>query len=74
MAPGPTADQTPPRQLSTLHRTAASSRTFAALDRHLWRLTYKWACHSHPNKPKAWITSRYYGRFCPTSQGSLGLR
>jgi len=56
------------RGWANYYRTAASSRTFAALDLHLWRLTYKWACHSHPNKPKAWIISRYYGRFCPTSQ------
>jgi RNA-directed DNA polymerase len=56
------------RGWANYYRTAASSRTFAALDLHLWRLTYKWTCHSHPNKPKAWIISRYYGRFCPTSQ------
>ena len=33
-----------------------------------WALTYKWACHSHANKPKPWIVSRYYGRFNPASQ------
>jgi RNA-directed DNA polymerase len=36
---------------------------FSALDAYLWRLTYKWACRSHPNKPKRWIISRYYGKF-----------
>ncbi|MFZ0159844.1 MAG: group II intron maturase-specific domain-containing protein [Kineosporiaceae bacterium] len=53
------------RGWANYYRGAASSRTFAALDRYLWQLTYKWACHSHQNKPKSWITSRYYGRFNP---------
>ena len=48
-------------------RGAASSRTFAALDHYLWQLTYKWACFSHQNKSRAWIISRYYGRFNPAS-------
>ncbi len=56
------------RGWANYYRGAASSRTFAALDRHLWQLTYKWACYSHANKPKPWIVSRYYGRFNPTSQ------
>ena len=29
----------------------------------MWRLTYEWARHTHPNKPKKWIVTRYYGRF-----------
>ena len=29
----------------------------------MWRLTYRWARHSHPNKPKQWIVDRYFGRF-----------
>lgn len=56
------------RGWANYYRGAASSRTFAALDRYLWQLTYKWACHSHSNKPKPWITSRYYGRFNPDRQ------
>jgi len=56
------------RGWANYYRAAASSRTFAALDRYLWQLTYKWACHSHANKPKPWIVSRYYGRFSPASQ------
>src|SRR5437764_15491312 len=57
----------PPRLPPTLHRAAASSRIFAALDHYLWQLTYKWACFSHKNKSRAWIISRYYGRFNPAS-------
>ena len=56
------------RGWANYYRGAASSRTFAALDQYLWQLTYKWACHSHANKPKPWIVSRYYGRFNPASQ------
>jgi RNA-directed DNA polymerase len=56
------------RGWANYYRGAASSRTFAALDRYLWQLTYKWSCYSHQNKPKSWIISRYYGRFNPASQ------
>ncbi len=45
------------------YRTVVSSRVFNALTNYLWKLTYKWACWSHPNKPKRWITRRYYGKF-----------
>jgi len=33
-------------------RTVVSSEAFSALDRYLWRLTYKWATFGHPNKSK----------------------
>ena len=26
-------------------------------------LTYKWATHSHQNKPKDWVIARYFGEF-----------
>ena len=45
------------------YRTVVSTRVFAALTDYLWKLTYKWACWSHPNKPKRWITGRYFGKF-----------
>ncbi len=51
------------RGWANYYRGAASSIVFAALDAHLWRLAYKWACHSHPDKPKPWITNRYFGRY-----------
>jgi RNA-directed DNA polymerase len=44
------------------YRTVVSARTFAALTGYLWKLTYKWACWTHPNKPKRWIIGRYYGK------------
>jgi RNA-directed DNA polymerase len=45
------------------YRTGVSTRVFSALTEYLWKLTYKWACRSHPNKPKGWIIGRYYGKF-----------
>src|SRR5258705_8532639 len=45
------------------YRTVVSSRVFAALDKQLWTLAYKWACWSHPNKSKRWIVQRYFGKF-----------
>lgn len=36
---------------------------FHALTEYLWKLTYKWARWSHPNKPKYWIAGRYFGKF-----------
>ncbi len=45
------------------YRTVVSSRVFDALGNYLWKLTYKWACWSHSNKPKRWIVQRYYGKF-----------
>ena len=45
------------------YRTVVSTRVFHALTDYLWRLTYKWACWTHPNKPKRWIISRYYRKF-----------
>ena len=51
------------RGWANYYRGAASSRVFAALDSYLWRLTYKWACHSHSDKPKTWVITRYFGRY-----------
>jgi RNA-directed DNA polymerase len=51
------------RGWSAYYRTAVSSEIFAALDHYLWKLTYKWAKHSHPNKPTRWIVRRYFGTF-----------
>jgi RNA-directed DNA polymerase len=36
------------------------------LDDYLWKLTYKWACRSHPGKPRHWVTRRYFGQFNPS--------
>jgi RNA-directed DNA polymerase len=44
-------------------RGVVSSKIFSSLDNYVWRLTYKWATHTHPNKPKKWIARRYFGKF-----------
>jgi RNA-directed DNA polymerase len=51
------------RGWSAYYRTVVSSEIFTQLDNYMWRLAYKWAKHSHPNKPKHWIVNRYFGRF-----------
>ncbi len=51
------------RGWSAYYRTVVSSQEFSKLDAHVWRLTYKWAKFSHPNKPKHWVVSRYFGKF-----------
>ena len=50
------------------YRIGVSKRAFGALDAHLWRLAWKWARSSHPNKPKRWIIARYFGMFNPARQ------
>jgi RNA-directed DNA polymerase len=51
------------RGWAAYYRTAVSSEAFSALDRYLWRLTYKWAKHGHPNKSRHWVVNRYFGEF-----------
>jgi RNA-directed DNA polymerase len=51
------------RGWSAYYRVGVSSKTFNALDDHMWKLTYKWAKYRHPHKPKRWIISRYFGMF-----------
>lgn len=39
--------------------TVVSSRgVFNSLANERWKLSYKWAKHSHPNKPKNWVVKR----------------
>jgi RNA-directed DNA polymerase len=56
------------RGWSAYYRTVVSSKAFADLDHYVWLLTYKWAKHGHPNKPKYWVFNRYYGKFNKSSQ------
>jgi RNA-directed DNA polymerase len=46
----------------------ASKRAFVALDAYMWKLAWKWARLSHPNKPRRWIVTRYFGMFNPARQ------
>ena len=56
------------RGWAAYYRTVVSSEMFTALDSYVWKLTYKWAKHSHPNKPKHWIVNRYFGAFNKSRQ------
>lgn len=51
------------RGWAAYYRGVVSKKTFSDLDDYLWKLTYKWATRSHANKPRAWVSARYFGRF-----------
>jgi RNA-directed DNA polymerase len=53
------------RGWTAYHRGMVSRKIFESMGRYTWRLTYKWARQAHPNKGARWVTSRYYGKFCP---------
>ncbi|HEY1919000.1 MAG TPA: group II intron reverse transcriptase/maturase [Streptosporangiaceae bacterium] len=50
------------------YRIGVSKRAYHALDAHLWKLAWKWAKFSHPNKPRRWIITRHFGMFNPARQ------
>jgi RNA-directed DNA polymerase len=56
------------RGWAAYYRMGVSKRAFAALDAHVWRLAYKWARYSHPNKSTRWVTAQYFGKFNPARQ------
>lgn len=56
------------RGWAAYYRTVVSNKAFRALDDHMWRLTYKWARFSHPNKSKRWVVARYFGMFNKSRQ------
>jgi RNA-directed DNA polymerase len=51
------------RGWSAYYRTVVSSEVFNALDDYVWKLTFKWARYSHPNKSRRWVVDRYFGQF-----------
>ncbi|MFF5278705.1 group II intron reverse transcriptase/maturase [Streptomyces sp. NPDC000133] len=51
------------RGWAAYYRSGVSSRVFQALDAYVWKLLYKWATHTHPNKSKHWVATRYFGMF-----------
>jgi RNA-directed DNA polymerase len=54
------------RGWATYYRTVVSKKTFQSLDHYVWKLTYKWVRHTHPNKPVPWCLARYFGQFNST--------
>jgi len=51
------------RGWAAYYRGVVSKKTFSVLDDYLWKLTYKWATHGHANKPRTWVSARYFGKF-----------
>jgi len=51
------------RGWAAYYRTQVSADAFGKLDHYLWKLTFKWATRSHPNKPSYWVIARYFGPF-----------
>jgi RNA-directed DNA polymerase len=51
------------RGWAAYYRTVVSKEIFNSLDHYLWKLVYKWARHTHPNKPTSWVVARYFGMF-----------
>jgi RNA-directed DNA polymerase len=51
------------RGWAAYQRTVVSSAVYAAMDNYEWKLLWKWATRSHPNKPKRWVAGRYFGTF-----------
>jgi RNA-directed DNA polymerase len=54
------------RGWTSYHRCMVSSQVFTSLGHYMWKLTWKWARHSHPNKAGRWAATRYYGQFNPS--------
>jgi RNA-directed DNA polymerase len=55
------------RGWAAFYRSQVSSEIFSALDDYMWKLLYKWAKRTHPNKGRRWCVDRYFGRFNPAS-------
>jgi RNA-directed DNA polymerase len=58
------------RGWAAYYRGAVSKKTFGVLDDYLWKLAYKWATHSHANKPKTWVSAATSAS--STSSGTTG--
>jgi len=56
------------RGWAAYYRNGVSKEIFNGIDRQMWWLLYKWARHLHRNKPRKWVTSRYFGKFAPVRQ------
>ena len=57
------------RGWAAYYRGVVSSEVFSALDAYEWKLAYKWARFTHPNKPASWVIARYFGQFDKSRHG-----
>jgi RNA-directed DNA polymerase len=51
------------RGWGSYQRHVVSSKEFSKLDDYMWKLLFRWAIRSHPNKPTRWVVGQYFGRF-----------
>lgn len=58
------------RGQANYYRSGASSRSFQALDNHLWPHLREWALRRHLRKPRKWVMSRYFGPFNPARRNN----
>lgn len=59
------------RGWAAYYRTVVSKEIFSALDHYVWRLTYRWALRTHPNKSKGWAKAGTSVRFT-RPDGTIG--
>ena len=62
------------RGWAAYYRGVVSSKLFGALDHYVWWLTYRWACRSHPRKPKKWIVRPVLRPVQPVQKRPVGVR
>ena len=62
------------RGWAAYYRTVVSSEAFTALDRYLWRLTYKWAKHRSPEQVEALDRQPVLRRVQQVPAGPVGVR
>ncbi len=62
------------RGWAAYYRAVVSSKMFSTLDTYMWRLTYKWAKYSHPNKSKTWIVAPLLRQVQQVQERPMGVR
>ena len=56
------------------YRIGVSSLAYNRLDAHVWRLTWKWARHTHPNKPRHWVDRPVLRHVQPVQERQVAVR
>jgi RNA-directed DNA polymerase len=62
------------RGWASFYRSVVSKQTFTDVDDYLWKLTYKWACRSHPREAEALDHPTVLRPVQPLQARQLGLR
>ncbi|MGH8290937.1 MAG: reverse transcriptase domain-containing protein [Steroidobacteraceae bacterium] len=48
------------RGWANYHRHVVATRTYSAVDAHIWRALWRWARRRHPKKPSEWVRKKYF--------------